>query len=178
MVTYVKLRRTYRCPCCSAHFPTKSQVAKHINHPNSPCVRYLDPLLNAPPVAPLCNPTPPPSSPETTPFNLMDLEDTEELDCNKNSPSHDHTSDFLREPFHGASKIYGKGENFMDHFDRDDLAKDRSGNLYYPFASRQEWEIASFLLRSNLSMRAIDEFLNLSLVCITLIYVSFFLIFA
>ncbi|KAG2752786.1 hypothetical protein P692DRAFT_20723352 [Suillus brevipes Sb2] len=37
-------------------------------------------------------------------------------------------------------------------------------NLYYPFASRQDWELGSFLLCSSLSMAALDEFLGLELV--------------
>ena len=52
----------------------------------------------------------------------------------------------------------------MDEFDRDDHATMREENLYYPWASRQEWELASFLLRSSLSMAAIDQFLSLDLV--------------
>ncbi|KAG1775072.1 hypothetical protein EV702DRAFT_1199669 [Suillus placidus] len=37
-------------------------------------------------------------------------------------------------------------------------------NLYYPFASHQDWELGSFLLCLSLSMAAIDEFLGLELV--------------
>ena len=36
--------------------------------------------------------------------------------------------------------------------------------LDYPFASKQEWEMVSYLLKSDLSMTALDEFLNLQLV--------------
>jgi len=37
-------------------------------------------------------------------------------------------------------------------------------NLYYPFASWPEWELASFLLKSGLSMVVMDEFLKLQIV--------------
>lgn len=63
------------------------------------------------------------------------------------------------EVFDGASKTYGKGTTFMAQFDYDRFAKERTENLYYPFASKEEWELASFLLCSSLSMHAIDKFL-------------------
>lgn len=68
------------------------------------------------------------------------------------------------EAYEGASKTYGKGTTFMAHFDYDRFANERIANLYYPFASREEWEFASFLLCSSLSMHAIDKFLSLDLV--------------
>ncbi|KAG0697850.1 hypothetical protein DFH29DRAFT_1003402 [Suillus ampliporus] len=37
----------------------------------------------------------------------------------------------------------------------------RKDNLFYPFASKEEWEVADYLLCSSLSMAAIDEFLKL-----------------
>ncbi len=52
----------------------------------------------------------------------------------------------------------------MDLFDDDEYAENREMNLYYPFASRPEWELASFLLKSGLSMVAMDEFLKLQIV--------------
>src|SRR6266542_895785 len=62
------------------------------------------------------------------------------------------------ELFPGASEIYGKGKTYMDLFDDDEYAGNREMNLYYPFASQPEWELASFLLKSGLSMVATDEF--------------------
>lgn len=67
----------------------------------------------------------------------------------------------ITEVFEGASKTYGEGTTFMAKFDYDQFADERAVNLYYPFASREEWEFASFLLCSSLSMHAIDTFLSL-----------------
>ena len=67
--------------------------------------------------------------------------------------------------FPGAAKIFASGVTFMDRFDADQLSNFRSTNLYYPFASCEEWELAAWLLRLGLSMRAIDAFLKLSKVC-------------
>lgn len=63
----------------------------------------------------------------------------------------------------GAAETYGPGQTFMDRFDADPYAQHRKANLYYPFASKQDWEIGAFLERSRLSMTAIDEFLSLEL---------------
>ena len=64
-----------------------------------------------------------------------------------------------------AGKTFGRGDTFMDHFDNDGFASARSqGCLYYPFASRDEWELASFLLCSQMSLADIDRFLKLQLV--------------
>ena len=57
----------------------------------------------------------------------------------------------------------------MDEFEDDEHAAMREDNLYYPWASRPEWELASFLLCSSLSMAAIDQFLSLDLVSESLI---------
>lgn len=68
------------------------------------------------------------------------------------------------EEYEGAAKEYGTGTTFMDDFDGDQYAGERVNNLYYPFASRDEWEFAAFLLRSDLSMASIDSLLSLNLV--------------
>ena len=64
----------------------------------------------------------------------------------------------------GAARDFGKGTTFMDRFGAHKHAHLRRENLFYPFASRPDWEIASWLLRSGLSMAAIDTFLSLELV--------------
>lgn len=69
-----------------------------------------------------------------------------------------------REEFPNAAHEWGAGETFMGKFDLDDFADQRKKNLYYPFASREEWEMAAFLLRSGMSMALIDDFLNLQTV--------------
>ena len=63
-----------------------------------------------------------------------------------------------------SGSVYGCGETFMDRCDKDKFTEKRKGNIYYPFALRDEWELASFLLRSRLSMAAVDCFLKLELV--------------
>ncbi|KAI5993249.1 hypothetical protein EDD15DRAFT_2109817, partial [Pisolithus albus] len=62
-----------------------------------------------------------------------------------------------------AGEIFDGGQTFLARFRLDIYASRRQQNLYYPFASLGDWEIANFLLTSRLSMRAIDEFLSLRL---------------
>jgi hypothetical protein len=66
--------------------------------------------------------------------------------------------------YDGAARTFGRGTTFMQQFECDEFAEERTQNLFYPFASRAEWELASFLLRSDLSLAALDKFLSLNLV--------------
>ena len=67
--------------------------------------------------------------------------------------------------FPDAGFVYGRGDGYMGTFYNDTYADERISNPYFPFQSKGEWEIASFLSSSGLSMRRIDEFLSLTLVC-------------
>jgi hypothetical protein len=68
------------------------------------------------------------------------------------------------EEYEGAAQSFGSGTTFMDEFDSDTHQSERIDNPYYPFASKFEWELASFLLLSDLSMASIMKFLPLHLV--------------
>ncbi|KAF8226689.1 hypothetical protein L208DRAFT_1300623, partial [Tricholoma matsutake] len=61
------------------------------------------------------------------------------------------------EEYKGAAQVYG-GMTFMSEFNSDNHAEKCDENLYYPFASRDKWELAAFLLQSNLSMESIVKF--------------------
>ena len=81
--------------------------------------------------------------------------------------------------FSGASEVFGQGNTYMDLFNEDEYAERRKTIPYYPFASQPEWEMASYLLKSGLSMAAMDEFLKLQLVSliVSLKYVTYLCIF-
>ncbi|KAG0692181.1 hypothetical protein DFH29DRAFT_1009184 [Suillus ampliporus] len=69
------------------------------------------------------------------------------------------------EVYEGAGTCYaGDGVTFLDLFDGDEYAECRKENLFYPFASKEEWEVADFLLCSPLSMAAINQFLELPMI--------------
>jgi len=71
------------------------------------------------------------------------------------------------EKYEGAAKEYGVGVTFMSEFNCDQYALEHIENIYYLFISRDEWELAAFLLQSDLSMGSIDSFLLLKLVSAT-----------
>lgn len=73
------------------------------------------------------------------------------------------TSPFF-ETYPGAAQTFGHATTFMDLFDTDPHSDKRRDHPYYPFASRGEWQLASFLLCSDLSLNAVDKFLKLELV--------------
>lgn len=64
-----------------------------------------------------------------------------------------------------AGQVKSDGKTFLARFEMDQFSMYRKLNLYYPFASLQDWQMANFLLTSRLSMKAIDNFLSLQLVC-------------
>ena len=73
------------------------------------------------------------------------------------------------EEFPGAAAIFATEEkSFLHWFDRDQFSQHRRSNLYYPFASRADWEFGLWLTRSGLSMTAIDKLLSLELVSLTI----------
>jgi hypothetical protein len=101
------------------------------------------------------------SQPELEPAADMDTS----MDCDSNTMENGTGSGahFVQE-YDGAARTFGLGTTFMQQFDCDEFAEERTENLYYPFASRAEWELAAFLLRSDLSLAALDMFLSLNLV--------------
>ena len=58
--------------------------------------------------------------------------------------------------------VFEGGRNHLQHMD-EDLYADicNSENLYYPFASESEWEVANWLSSGTLSQNNIDNFLHL-----------------
>lgn len=61
----------------------------------------------------------------------------------------------------------------MDQFFSNQYATFRQENLYYPFASGVDWQLALWLLCSWLSMAAINDFLSLKLVHLFFFYSRF-----
>lgn len=100
---------------------------------------------------------------------LMDEdEELNQQDMDMDVDDEDENERFF-EIFEGAAGSSSGGTTFMDEFDKDPHASERIQNLYYPFVSRDEWELASYLLRSDLSVASINIFLSLSLVSLTTI---------
>jgi hypothetical protein len=92
----------------------------------------------------------------------MDTEDAF-MDCDTMDDGAGSGGRFVQE-YDGAAITFGPGTTFMQQFECDEFSEERTQNLFYPFASRAEWELAVFLLRSDLSLAALDTFLSLNLV--------------
>ncbi|KAF8421734.1 hypothetical protein L210DRAFT_3336250, partial [Boletus edulis BED1] len=63
-----------------------------------------------------------------------------------------------------TSSIFDGGKTFLTRFNSDPYSAHQQDNLYYLFASLDDWKITNFLLKSRLSMKLIDEFLLLWIV--------------
>ncbi|KAI6019708.1 hypothetical protein F5J12DRAFT_904126 [Pisolithus orientalis] len=160
------------CPSCGkGGFQSHSAVAMHMSQPSSGCNTWVNNLVclheSLQPLSlNICN--------SQHPTHLEDvLMSTDPGDY----ATHDYL-DFVHmafdmwgpttDDFEGAAKMFGLGPTFMDKFNSNQFSNLWASNLYYPFNSHNEWELASWLLRSGLSMRAIDSFLSLSIISLSL----------
>ena len=166
-----------RCPRCGKKFKDQTSLLQHMNQPISSCLTHFQECID---IATTLQSDPTISESDDmdqqsfeTPDFMDTVEDylpassrsslpasTSQNPVNKQSPFN-----IKKHPTSGS--VYGFGETFMDQCDKDRFTEKRKGHLYYPFASRDEWELASFLLRSRLSMAAVDCFLKLKLVSYT-----------
>jgi hypothetical protein len=125
-----------KCPNCGMEFANQTSVLKHMNHRFSSCNSFF---LHGNPL---------PASPDSIPHT-------------PSTPSNLPPQSLV---FPDAGYMYGRSDGFMGWFHNDAQAAERTSNHYYPFQSKGEWELASFLSQSGLSMKRIDEFLSLNLV--------------
>ena len=151
------------CNRCGKSFASKPSEQNHQNQCTSNCWKNYSILLQVEPAS-SSNPDtsgnvhllpsmPMPLSPSrSVMMDVMDPMDVIKMDgandpSNANQYPEQDTTILHTELFPGASEIYGKGKTYMDLFD--EYAGNREMNLYYPFASQPEWELASFLLKSG-----------------------------
>ncbi|KAJ6571013.1 hypothetical protein DFH09DRAFT_1246876 [Mycena vulgaris] len=169
------------CPFCTKKFPNQSILLNHLNQPSGRChhafhIRNFAKRLrrNRPRGS-----SPPEDENWTTDDEIamnvdvdlnptaMDVDESFPPGSETDSVEADfvgHTNRTCREDFRGAARTVGGGKTFIDHFHNDQHADKRAQNLYYPFATEEEWELVSWLTRANLSMAATNEFLKLRLV--------------
>ena len=159
-----------RCPSCGKGFKSKNSVAMHMSQPRSGCNTWVNNLVR---IHESLHTQIPTAADHDFDSIDMDVEAEHPADPSNptmafQSPSMDLSGNDVQtvpmDTFDGAAQTYGLGPTFMDTFGSDQFSEFRKSNLYYPFASRSEWELALWLLRSGLSMRAIDAFLSLPIV--------------
>ena len=181
-----ELPKNISCPRCGKRFSTATNVLQHMNQPFGLCYRAS--------VAEEMGLTTTENSAENSVDRerFHSLEDVEVPDVahwedgdedirmdvspNYNDPStpfddpHESQREQLPGPggfveaYEGCTEAFPGGETFMGQFRCDQYAEQRRENNYFPWASRQEWGFASWLLRSRLSMAAIDSLLSLEIV--------------
>ena len=181
----------FQCPSCGkAGFKDDVAVARHMNQPRSGCSTWLQDIIRLQAVQTdhSMNIDDEHDIPDDS-LHLADLhQDYERLggweeDIFRGGVNSDEgvftgnineegtlpADDFI-DWFPGSSHSYGKGPTFLDLFNSDENSVYRATNPYYPFSGRKDWEVASWLLRSGLSMGKIDSFLSLEMVG-TLIFI-------
>lgn len=158
-----------RCARCGKRYKTNEKVLRHMNQPRSSCANLISDLVSIS----LPSSDAPQSGIDDIDMNFADADDNfatqDNSDVemgadNADSVNADAMGSMYRDEFPHAAHEWGPGKTFMEDFDLDDFADQREANLYYPFASKEDWEIAAFLLRSGMSMALIDDFLNLRFV--------------
>jgi hypothetical protein len=161
-----------RCTRCQRKFRDRKALLCHMNHPFGACYNHFQEVADLADELERYKNRPT----QNVHNNVQPMDLRTDMDVDTMFTEHDGSGEIDwsmddREPFvdeyEGAAKDYGTGTTFMDEFDRDQYAGERIKNLYYPFASRDEWEFAAFLLRSDLSMASIDSLLSLNLVSST-----------
>lgn len=146
-----------QCPSCHKCFVNDSLVLRHMNNPRTSCATWSDFSGSQ---GQLHNPADRHAfhdDNETPP-------DDEITSNNETSDSYASTATYYEDIHPNVPFIFGSGPGFMNVFNADPHTEKRRGNIYYPFSSKEEWGLASWLLCSGLSMRAIDDFLSLPIV--------------
>jgi len=176
------------CPRCGKRCKSDEKVIRHLNQPRSSCANLIDDLISISAPFDDFRPGQAEDSDEdsdTESFAGDGITEGVTDDINMDQQDFDiamgqqdlgfvdnEEGSAYREEYPTAARVWGKGETFMEKFNQDRFAHEREKNMYYPFASKDDWEMASFLLRSGLSMALIDDFLSLQLVHATLVAIT------
>ncbi|KAG1851346.1 hypothetical protein DFJ58DRAFT_729005 [Suillus subalutaceus] len=162
------------CPSCGKKFKDHSSVARHMSQPLSGCNTWLNDLIQLEQSS--CSPedamevddiAEPYISDSYEPVGFMDSDDVfgegESVERTHQDNIQDESSE-VTDHFPNPPLAFEDGYTFLSLFDSDENSIYRKTNLYYPFSSRKEWQISSWLLRLGLSMGKIDAFLGLEMI--------------
>lgn len=149
-----------QCPSCHRPFATDSSVLRRMNHPSTSCLTWFAFVESLLPSAGHASSHDGPD--ETSNDNDNGTHGDEAMFDDE--PIGESNVPFYEDIHPNTPRIFGSGPGFVEMFNSDCHAEKRVDNLYYPFSSKEEWGLASWLSCSGLSMRAIDDFLALPMV--------------
>ncbi|KAI5984418.1 hypothetical protein EDD15DRAFT_2177214 [Pisolithus albus] len=186
------LPKNISCPQCGKRFCTATNVLQHMNQPTSSCygaslaeevgllasANFLEGAIHRETSRPredaevsgthwYYNDEDTDMGPPTADVSVRpdyDVDPTPAVNAYESQREQLSGSRRFIETYEGCAEMFPGGETFMDQFRNDQYAEKRRENIYFPWASRQEWEFASWLLRSRLSMAAIDNLLSLEII--------------
>ncbi|KAG2130225.1 hypothetical protein DEU56DRAFT_872344 [Suillus clintonianus] len=158
------------CPKCGKLFTKESSVTRHLSQPRTSCHSSARDMVD---ILRFVEPEPLQQSRNNQLQSTSSKVIFPQFSAEDNTLSVDFDGAHFEdegessevEVYEGAGTCYAvDGVTLLDLFDADEYAECRKENLFYPFASREEWEVADFLLRSPLSMAAINQFLELPMI--------------
>ncbi|KAG2106248.1 uncharacterized protein F5147DRAFT_653992 [Suillus discolor] len=167
----------FQCPSCGkTGFKDQVAVARHMSQPCSGCSTWLQDLIHLRDLSDdsmhtddLDEPNIPGAGPQAeVEFTFRDIDESFEGSGESGGQASGegllpNGADFV-DCYPESSWTYGKGYTFLDLFNSDENSVYRAKNPYYPFSGWKDWEIASWLLHSGLSMGKIDSFLSLEMI--------------
>ncbi|KAG1876909.1 hypothetical protein C8R48DRAFT_768476 [Suillus tomentosus] len=168
------------CPSCGKVLKDHTSVARHMSQPRSGCNTWLDDIIKLNTIIPPTDDHPmDPMDNNGLPMpyyepGLGDEDNTyifhgqeEDITLEAHDGIRDQGKDANSEVtdyFPNSPLAYEDGYTFLGLFDADENSVYRKTNLYFPFSSRRDWQVAAWLLRSGLSMGKIDSFLSLDMI--------------
>lgn len=141
-----------RCPCCGKRF---TDILRHLNHKRSKCAGWFNngSSLESPPPSSLPqHPSDDHGSEDLMADDSEFVQDFPGSTVDRGSTASSNSCSRQRVEFPGAGVTHGRTASFMDRFNEDRHSGSRVENAHYPFAGKDEWELASFLHSSGLLM--------------------------
>lgn len=166
-------KKKVSCPFCGHQVNTVQGISSHIQQTRCNIQSGLVPLSSFVSVSSGVSEDP---TPQNNPFPFSELPDYSEdstSDIQDHLEPHSSNSNLSEAAGEGpytieyphAAQVLGHGKTALDLFDEDQFVDERILNFYYPWASKGEWEVTQYLLKSALSLENINESLKLQLVC-------------
>jgi len=159
------LLKNISCPRCTKKISSMTNVLQHMHQPSGSC--YHASLANEMDLIhgeDIEVPSAAHSQGDNEDIDMDDFTGYRKPDFDDPHRSQDPDPGIYVKTYKGCMEVFPGGEMFMDQFRCDQYAEQCQENIYFLWASRQEWAFASWLLRSCLSMAAIDCVLSLEIV--------------